>query len=102
MFNIETPHSLEVHDSQYCHSTCCVLFVSFCILGFVMFTKARNYADLVLYTSLLLSLGTKYGGIDSYDIIRVYRNLLRNSQIFSWPFRAINYPVSASDAPSKY
>lgn len=36
------------------------------------------------------------------DISQVYHNLLCNSQIFSWPFQTINYPVSASGVPSEY
>lgn len=49
-----------------------------------------------------LSWRTMHGGINCYDISQVYHNLLRNSQIFSWPFRTINYRVWTSSVPSKY
>lgn len=80
--------------SKSSSSTWCVLFVVFCINGFNVLTK--------LQVENVQNEFKKYGGINCDDISQVYHNLLRNSQIFGWPFRTINYLVSVSSVRSNY
>lgn len=80
--------------SKFSYSIWCVLFVVFFIFGFGVLTKLQ-------VENVQTEIKNQDGGINFYDN-RVYPNLLRNSQIFSWPFTTINYLVLANNVASKY